>query len=304
VKSRPQQSRPHADRDGVGWMFHTTAMVADYDTARARLARLAGLRVLECDEDPDVGRRGGMTWIGDNSIEIGEPLGPTTVPGRFVRDFGGGMHSVAVHVDDIDATMARIEARGVRVATRPRPGFFFTDPRDTAGVLIEWADFAVDVDPRSGATLPPFTEEPLLAVTHQAFVGAVVRDPVEAARALADLMGTAVTFEDEAAPSDRPSAGVSMGDCTLALFPLPPEHEVGVWGRAYPRPRTHLMAMAVGDLDEAGAIATRAGFRIVYRRPGMVVLDPRATGDVQVALVDDLLPGDPRSSATTGTAPR
>src|SRR4051794_38791934 len=91
---------------GVQYMFHSTAMVRDYDTACAQLARLAGLRVLECDERDDVGRRGGLTWLGDNGIEVGEPVGPDSAPGRFVDAHGGGMHSLGVEVRSIEAAIA------------------------------------------------------------------------------------------------------------------------------------------------------------------------------------------------------
>jgi hypothetical protein len=51
-------------------------MVADYERTRDALIRLAGLRVLEDSrlDDPAIGRRGGMAWLGDNVIEIGEPI--------------------------------------------------------------------------------------------------------------------------------------------------------------------------------------------------------------------------------------
>jgi catechol 2,3-dioxygenase-like lactoylglutathione lyase family enzyme len=269
-------------------------MVQDYDAACSRLASLAGLRVLECDSSEDIGRRGGMTWIGDNAIEIGEPLGPETAPGRFVRDHGGGMHSIALEVGDLDATVAHLEARGVRVAARPRSGFFFTDPRDTRGVLFQWSHFVVEQDPRHGARLPAFSQEPLLAITHDAYVGAVVEDPTETALFFADLMGTAVTFEDPGAPPGRPWAGVSLGDCTLALYPMPGPDEERVWGRTYRRPRTHLLALAVADLDGSATLVAREGFGIVRQGDGTVILDPATTGEVQVALVGELLPDDPR----------
>jgi methylmalonyl-CoA/ethylmalonyl-CoA epimerase len=279
----------------VQWLFHSTAIVPDYDNACARLERLAGLRVLECDSAPDIGRRGGMTWIGDNALEIGEPLGPVTAPARFVKDHGGGVHSIALEVADLEATISHLEARGVRVAARPRPGFCFSDPRDTRGVFIQWSHFVVDADPRHGAALPDHVEEPVLEVTRHAYVGAVVEDPIDTARFLADLMGTSVTFEAPAAPTGRPRAGVSLGDCTLALFPLPGPGEPEIWGRIYGRARTNLLALAVADLERAAAAAARDGFGILRREHDMAVLDPRTTGDVQIALVGGLLPGDPRS---------
>ena len=64
------------------------------------------------------------------------------------------MHSVALQVHDLDATMAHLEAKGVRIAARPRPEMCFTDPRDTAGVFVQWSCFELDVDPHFGAPVP------------------------------------------------------------------------------------------------------------------------------------------------------
>lgn len=279
---------------GVRWMFHSTAMVPDYDDAVAKLAELGGLRVLEYSDNPqpEIGRRGGMTWLGDNSIEIGQPTFEGGGADRFVRRTGGGLHSVAVQVADIEAALAHAAAVGIAVAARPMPEMFFTDPRRTDGVFIEWGAFEVHVDPRFGAALPQIEEPPLLDVGHQAFVGAVVTDPVLTAARLAALLGTPVTFEQPDADPGEPHAGVSLGDCTLALYPLPGDDSL--WGTAYAAPRCHLLALSVADLPAAEAALASSAFGIVRSGPTMVVLDPATTGGVQIAIVDRLLPGDPR----------
>src|SRR4051794_24822460 len=112
---------------GVRWMFHATAMAASYDAILEPLSRLFGCRVMHDHEmaTPGIERRGGMTWIADNSIEIGEPFGASSPVHRFVERFGGGMHSVAVQVADTDVALARAESLGVRVADRPVPGVAF-----------------------------------------------------------------------------------------------------------------------------------------------------------------------------------
>ena len=63
-------------RHHVRWLFHSTAMVADYDLAVRNLGTLVGLTVLEYSEstEPGIGRRGGMAWVADNAIEIGQPI--------------------------------------------------------------------------------------------------------------------------------------------------------------------------------------------------------------------------------------
>lgn len=79
-----------------------------------------------------------MAWVGDGSVEIGEPAGATSPVRTFVERFGGGMHSIALQVDDIEAAKAHFAALGVAVATEPYPGMVWTRPADTAGVLMEW----------------------------------------------------------------------------------------------------------------------------------------------------------------------
>jgi hypothetical protein len=288
---------PLHDGHGVAYMFHSTAMVRDHAEATGRLGRLAGLRVLEYDERDDVGRRGGLTWIGDNGLEVGEPLSPESVPGRFVSGHGGGIHSFGVEVYSVDTAIEHLAEAGVRVGVRPQPGFFFTDPRDTHGLFVQWAHFSVPEDPRHGGALPDPTPPPLLDVRHQAFVGAIVDDPVVTARWLARLMNSTVTFEEPGAPTGAPAAGVSLGDCSLALFAMPGAGDTATWGRSYRRPRTHLVALTVEDLDRAAGIAAANGFGIVRHSPDIVVVDPATTGDVQIALVPSLLPGDPRATA-------
>jgi hypothetical protein len=282
-------------RHHVRWLFHSTAMVADYDLAVRNLGTLVGLTVLEYSEstEPGIGRRGGMAWVGDNAIEIGQPI----VEGgaaRFVSRFGGGMHSVALQVEDLEATMAHLESREVHIAARPLPEMCFTDPRDTGGVFFQWSTFALAVDPRFGGARPAPSTPVLAPATHHAFVGALVDDPGAWAGQFAELLGTAVTFEHAGAPPGEPVAGVSLGDCTLALYRLGEAADPALWGRAYERPCTHLVALRVDGLEAAAAATGGAGVAAVRTDADLVVLDPAATGGVQVALTGSLLPGDPR----------
>src|SRR5262249_24825806 len=101
----------------VRWMFHAIAWVRDYEAARDDRTATVGLRVREDlrVEDPRIARRGGMAWIGDNSLELGQPLMPGTATARFVERHGPGMHSIALQVEDLAATYEHLEAAGVRM---------------------------------------------------------------------------------------------------------------------------------------------------------------------------------------------
>ena len=281
----------------VRWCFHTTAMVADYELTRDALIRLVGLRVLEDSriEDPAIGRRGGMAWVGDNIIEIGEPIVEGGAVDRFVRRFGSHMSSIAVQVADIDATVEFLESKGVRIASRIDGHIVFTHPADTAGVVIEWFGTEEPLDPRFGAPMPDPVADPLLDVRQMAFGGAVVDDPVAATHRLADLFGHGVSFIDESAPPGAPVAAVSMGDVQLALYPIPadPAESVRLWGWTYDRPQTCNLGVTVPDLGVARASLERAGIPVHRDDDTGMVISPSVTGGVTL-VVDDHLLGDSR----------
>ena len=283
----------------VRWCFHATAMVADYERTRDALVRLVGLRVLEDSrlEHPAIGRRGGMAWVGDNAIEIGEPIVDGGAVDRFVRRFGSHMSSVAVQVQDIDATISHLEAHGAPVASRPEPHIVFTAATGTEGIVIEWFGDEEPLDPRFGALIPPATIQPVLEVTQMAFAGVMVRDPAAAARRFAKLFGREITFLDGDAAAGYPQAGVSMGDVTLALYPVPtsPAESQELWGWIYERPQTCNLGLRVPDLEVARRALKQADVMLTRPDDRSLVIGPEVTGGVVLVIVEELLIGDPRN---------
>jgi hypothetical protein len=282
-------------------MFHATAMGPDYDGLFGPLERLFGCRVLHRQRLPEpVGRDGGMTWIGDNSIEIGAPYGAGSSVAAFVERLGGGMHSVAVQVPDVRATLARLAALGVEVSSEISPEIVFTRSGGTAGLVLEWASHVQDDDPRWGAPEPAFVIEPVVDVERMAFVGAIVRDPANDGARLADVLDTElVSYEHGGAP-DVAHCALSLGDCLLALYPIPPDEATSraVWGGAYERPRCLALGLSVGEQDLAERALTAAGVPVHHRSTdGRAVLVDGLP--FPVVLTDRLLVGDPRSTITT-----
>ena len=292
--------------DGVRWMFHATAMGPSYDAILEPLARLFGCRVLHDNEVPDAGieRRGGMTWIADNSIEIGQPLGASSPVHRFLDRFGGGMHSVAVQVADLDVALERAEGVGVHVASRIDEGLAFTRPGDTSGLLIEWFSKRQGDDPRWGEPEPPFALEPVVRPTRVAFVGAIVDDPVSAAWHLGEVFDTEVSILAVDGPADKPRAAIALGDCVLALYAIPssPLESHHVWGAVYDRARCLALGLVVDDVGAAERALGDAGVGVHHRvNDGSVVLGPVGL-PFPVLLTDHLLPGDPRTHSTNEPA--
>jgi hypothetical protein len=281
----------------VRWMFHATAMGPDYDGLFGPLERLFGCRVLHRQQLPEpVGRDGGMTWLGDNSIEIGAPYGEGSSVATFVERLGGGMHSVAVQVPDVRATRARLATLGVEVASEISPEIVFTRSGGTAGLVLEWASHVQDDDPRWDAPVPPFVVEPVVHVDHMAFVAALVRDPARDAERLAEVLDTDLISYEHGDAADVPHRALDLGDCLLALYPIPPDAATSfaVWGGEYERPRCIALGLTVADQGVAERALGAAGVGVHHRTADgcAVVVD---TLPFPVVLTNQLLAGDPRA---------
>src|SRR6478672_9278716 len=83
---------------------------------------------------------------GDSLVELLEAESPDSPIAKFVAKRGPGIHHVCFAVDDIDATLDRCKARGVRLIDEtPRVGadgkrIAFLHPASTSGVLVELSE--------------------------------------------------------------------------------------------------------------------------------------------------------------------
>lgn len=102
-----------------------------------------GLELKEVEVVDDQGVRVAMLPIGESRIELLEATGPETPVGKFLAKRGPGIHHLCVEVNDINAKLGELKARGVRlIDERPRVGaggalVAFVHPSSTGGVLIE-----------------------------------------------------------------------------------------------------------------------------------------------------------------------
>jgi methylmalonyl-CoA/ethylmalonyl-CoA epimerase len=86
-----------------------------------------------------------VRWVrfGGTSLEFIAPRSPDSRVAELLAQGAGGVHHVALAVEDVDAALVMVRARGVTVIdASPRSGaggtrIAFLDPRDTAGALVE-----------------------------------------------------------------------------------------------------------------------------------------------------------------------
>ncbi|MCK4501429.1 MAG: methylmalonyl-CoA epimerase [Desulfuromonadales bacterium] len=81
--------------------------------------------------------------IGESRIELLEPTSEDSPIAKFLEKKGEGVHHTAYEVDDIEAAIAAMQAKGIRMIDEtPRHGahnslIAFMHPKATGGVLTE-----------------------------------------------------------------------------------------------------------------------------------------------------------------------
>jgi methylmalonyl-CoA epimerase len=82
-----------------------------------------------------------LVKVGDTTLELIQPLNENSVMAKFLEKRGEGIHHVCFEVDDIDADLERMKARGLEPIGTPKPGAegmsVFLHPKGTKGVLME-----------------------------------------------------------------------------------------------------------------------------------------------------------------------
>ncbi len=109
-----------------------------------------GLRYVGEEEVPDQKVRVAFLEIGESRIELLEPTNDDSPISGFLDKRGGGMHHIAVLVEDIEEALQRHKEAGSRlIDERPRNGahgmrIAFVHPKTTAGVLLELCQHSSD----------------------------------------------------------------------------------------------------------------------------------------------------------------
>ncbi|MGI8813602.1 MAG: methylmalonyl-CoA epimerase [Pyrinomonadaceae bacterium] len=84
-----------------------------------------------------------MLPIGESRVELLEPTSDDSPISKFLAKRGGGIHHIAIEVDDIEASLAQLKSKGMRLIDEsPRIGaegclVAFVHPASSGGVLLE-----------------------------------------------------------------------------------------------------------------------------------------------------------------------
>lgn len=102
-----------------------------------------GLKNVHTEIVEDQKVRVAMLPIGETNIELLEPISEDSPISKFLEKRGGGIHHIAIEVENIEAGLAKLKAGGARLIDEtPRIGaenclVAFVHPAATGGVLLE-----------------------------------------------------------------------------------------------------------------------------------------------------------------------
>jgi methylmalonyl-CoA epimerase len=122
---------------------HVGIAVKDLNAALAFYHDTLGLEIEAPEEVASQHVRAHFIPVGESKLELLEATSAESAIARYVAKRGPGLHHITLRVEDINAAVAQLKARGARlIDEQPRPGaegamIAFVHPAATHGVLIE-----------------------------------------------------------------------------------------------------------------------------------------------------------------------
>ena len=116
---------------------HLVVRVKDIDEGVATYRDALGLELDRTDESEALGIKQAFFNLPDGGvIEVVAPIDPEGAVGRALESRGEGIHTVAMAVDDLDATVAALKEGGARLIGEGGPQVF-VHPKSTHGILLQ-----------------------------------------------------------------------------------------------------------------------------------------------------------------------
>ena len=125
---------------------HVAIVVPDIDAALAFWQDALGMTLSHIEEVPAQESRVAFLPAGEGEVELVQPTTDTSGMARYMQKRGPGIHHICLEVDDIEAVLARLKAKGVQLINEePVVGaggrrVAFIHPKSAGGVLVELSE--------------------------------------------------------------------------------------------------------------------------------------------------------------------
>ena len=131
----------------INKIHHIAVIVPDIDAALEFWHDALGLQLDRVEEVPAQEALVAFLPLEQGEIELVQPTSDDTGAARLLSKRGAGMHHIALEVDDLEAILARLKGKGVRlinetpVAAAGGRRAAFVHPESASGVLIELYEY-------------------------------------------------------------------------------------------------------------------------------------------------------------------
>lgn len=121
---------------------HVAIVVQDIDAALNFWEQTFGLELDHVEDVPSQKSKVAFLPLGESEIELVQPTTSDSGLANFLEKRGEGMHHICIEVSDIDATLAELKSKGVRLINEvpeelPGRKMAFIHPKAANGVLVE-----------------------------------------------------------------------------------------------------------------------------------------------------------------------
>jgi methylmalonyl-CoA/ethylmalonyl-CoA epimerase len=121
---------------------HIAIVVRDIEESLKFWEESLGLTLDNIEVVPSQNSRVAFIPVGDSEVELVQPTSNETGLAAYLEKRGEGMHHLCMEVDDIDAKLAELKEKGVRLINEtaevlPGRKMAFIHPKAGNGVLIE-----------------------------------------------------------------------------------------------------------------------------------------------------------------------
>ncbi len=121
---------------------HIAIVVEDIDSALGFWREALGLELDHVEDIPEQKSIVAFLPAGGSEVELVKPTTDDSGVARYLQKRGPGIHHICFEVDDIEAILAQLKGKGVRLINEtplelPGRKMAFVHPRSTGGVLVE-----------------------------------------------------------------------------------------------------------------------------------------------------------------------
>jgi len=127
---------------------HIAIALKNMDQVKSLLSDKLGITMEYEETLPAYGTKLAMFPVGETYLELLQSERQDSITNQWIAERGEGLFHICLEVEDIDAAMAELRAKGMRFQQEePRIGhgnsrIAFLDPATTAGLVIELAELS------------------------------------------------------------------------------------------------------------------------------------------------------------------